>query len=107
MSFKVDDAGIRQLGDEAELRVFMETIGREARDAVRDLAPVDTGKLRDGIDYVVERQGGTWVVTVYFDKFYGMFKEFGTSRLAAVPFLRPGVLKVISRVGGRLGETEA
>ena len=104
MSFKVDMGGIRQLADEAELRRFMDQIGQEAVNTAKDLAPVDTGKLRDSIDYRVEHEDGTWVTTVFFGKFYGLFKEFGTSRLAAVPFLRPGVVKAIGRRGGRLGD---
>lgn len=104
MTFKVDTAGLRRLGDEPELRRFMDQVGQECVAAARDLAPVDTGKLRDSIDHKVEREDGTWMVHVFFDKFYGLFKEFGTSRLAAVPFLRPGVVKAIGRRGGRLGD---
>jgi hypothetical protein len=105
VSFKVDAGGIRELGASTELRNFMRDIGRESVDVVKDLAPVDTGKLRDSVGYKIDREDGTWVVHVYFDKFYGMFKEFGTAKLAATPFLRPGVLKVIGRLGGRLGGT--
>lgn len=105
MSFKVDAGGIRELGASTELRQFMDQVGQDCVDAAKDLAPVDTGKLRDSIAHKVDREDGAWMVTVYFDKFYGMFKEFGTAKLPAVPFLRPGVVKAISGRGGRLGDS--
>lgn len=104
MTFKADPAGIRALGDDPRLHAFMDNIGRDAVAAAKDIVDVDTGKLRDSIDYRVEREDGLPVTTVYFGKFYGMFKEFGTSTHPARPFLRPGVLKVIGRRGGRLGD---
>lgn len=87
------------------MRAFMEGIGRACEAAAKDLAPVGaTKKLRDGIDHKVEREDGAWMVNVYFDQFYGIFQEFGTSHHPAHPFLRPGVLKVIGPLGGRLGD---
>jgi hypothetical protein len=106
VSFKLDAGGIRELGASTELRNFMDQIGQDSRAAVKDLAPVgETKKLRDGVDYKLDREDGTWMVHVFFDQFYGMFHEFPTSRGPGKSFLRAGVLKVIGRLGGRLGDT--
>ena len=104
MSFKIDDAGIRGLGSATEMRAYMEAIGQACEVEVKDLAPVASGDLRDSVSHRVEREATGLVATVFFGKFYGIFKEFGTSREAAKPFLRPGVLKVIGPLGGRLGD---
>jgi HK97 gp10 family phage protein len=60
-------------------------------------APVLTGKLQRGIDYEVDARGDAVegrVGELKGDKggaFYAYFKELGTSKMAATPFLRPAV----------------
>jgi hypothetical protein len=84
----------------------MDSIGQRSVAAAVDLVPVDEGKLRDSIDYQVDREDGAWMVTVFFSEWYGMFHEFPTtSDPTPHPFLRPGVLKVIGPLGGRLGDS--
>lgn len=54
-------------------------------------APVDTGTLRNSIQ--ARRTGpAAWVVSVGAD--YGVYVEWGTSRAAAQPFLRPAITAV-------------
>ncbi len=75
-------------------------------DEMRRLAPVDTGRLRDSIQAVDDRDARVYGkvsagdVSVYVgpvgstedgDVFYARFIEFGTSRRAAEPFLRPAL----------------
>jgi len=59
-----------------------------AADAKTD-APVKTGKLRDSI--ITEVQAKQGLVKVM--KFYGLFIEYGTKKMAAKPFLRPAAEK--------------
>lgn len=54
--------------------------------------PVDTGRLRASIWNDVERKGmTTFVLSVGTNVEYAKFVEFGTSKMAAQPFLRPAV----------------
>lgn len=56
-------------------------------DLAQQLAPVDTGALRDS--KFVERRGPLWVVG--FSAPYAAHVEYGTSRSPAQPFLTPAV----------------
>lgn len=65
----------------------VEESGKAMQHGMQALAPVDTGRLRDSIRYEVEdttaRCGPGREVE------YAMFVEFGTSKMAAQPFVRP------------------
>lgn len=50
-------------------------------------APVDTGLLRNSIR--AHGQGLTWIVESPVD--YSVFQEFGTSRMAAQPYMVPAL----------------
>lgn len=63
-----------------------ETARKVAEDAARR-APVRTGALRDSIH--PEQRGGGWYVDV--DVPYGVYVEYGTSRMGAQPFLWPAL----------------
>lgn len=56
-------------------------------DLAQQLAPVDTGALRDS--KFVEKRGPLWIVG--FSVPYAAHVEYGTSRSAAQPFLTPAV----------------
>ena len=68
----------------------------------RQLAPVDTGFLRDSI--AVESYNRNELLRVIVDAPYAGFVEYGTSAQAAQPFLRPAVEAVKSRMNRRLGQ---
>lgn len=58
----------------------------------RQLCPVDTGALRDSIaieTYAGHRPGFGTAKRIVVGQFYAPFVEFGTSRMAAQPFLMP------------------
>lgn len=61
------------------------------------LAPVDTGRLRGSIHSKVDTGSDTIVGEVATPVEYAEFVEFGTSKTAAQPFLRPAVLKNLSK----------
>lgn len=55
------------------------------------LAPVDTGRLRASIAWQIERHHGRLSAVVGTNVEYAIYQEFGTSRMAAHPFLRPAL----------------
>lgn len=55
------------------------------------LCPVDTGELQDSITSFIRRDGDGVEGTVYADKDYAGYVEFGTRYMAAQPFLYPAL----------------
>lgn len=55
------------------------------------LCPVDTGRLRASITHSLESDSRGLVGVVGTDVHYAPYVEFGTSRMAAQPFLRPAL----------------
>lgn len=78
------DTGLR-----ANVDHLLELAVRESK--VR--CPVDTGRLRNGIQSdITTGPGASEVVGVIFDDVdYAPFVEFGTRHMRARPFLRPGM----------------
>lgn len=56
----------------------------------KSMAPVDTGLLRSSI--AAKGSGLAWVVESPVD--YSVFQEFGTSRMAAQPYMIPAAERV-------------
>lgn len=86
--------GFDRFADELESELgaavddIVEWIGEDAQDN----APVDTGELRDSIEWLVERVAGMVVegeVVVGAD--HGPFVEFGTVHMQAQPYLAPAI----------------
>jgi len=82
------DAILRNLGKNTSAAT--EEIASDIVELARENAPVDTGELRDSIR--VEVDGNDHTVVVGAD--HGAFVEFGTSKMAAQPYLGPAVAKV-------------
>lgn len=61
----------------------------EITDDMRRLVPVDTGELRESIGSIHEGLAG--LITVGTD--YWSYVEFGTSKMAAQPFIRPAIYR--------------
>ena len=55
------------------------------------LAPVDTGRLRSSINWRLARDGIGLAAIIGTNVSYAIYQEFGTSRQAAQPFLRPAL----------------
>lgn len=94
---KIEERGLIAAMRQASSRAYARRIGIEKSQKARSLAPVDTGKLRESINYVVipDDQLG-WQVVVYAATDYALYVEYGTVNSPAQPFLRPAVY---SRVG--------
>ena len=81
--------------------VLMEAAKKFVVPAIRDRAPVRTGKLRDSITaQLAKSRSGKPIVKVGPGKghFYSKFIEFGTSKVSARPFLRPAFRSVRKEV---------
>jgi len=102
----------------ADLETAAKAGARVIRDTAKDNVPVRTGTLRDSITIeTVEKDENEVVVRIGPQKkaFYGLFLEYGTSKMAARPWLRPAVdekqqealeavEKVLQRTLNRLGK---
>jgi HK97 gp10 family phage protein len=104
MPFHPNPGMERALAATPEMKRYLDQIADEAAEEVRRRVPVDSGTLRDSIEATVERtpEGYVAKVTVGNRKaFYWGMVEFGTSRLGARPYFRPGIQALLSRFGGR------
>lgn len=68
----------------------LEAIGIQAEGDVASLAPVDTGRLRDSITHETHAEEESVYVGTNVE--YGKYQEYGTSRMRAHPFLKPGIM---------------
>jgi HK97 gp10 family phage protein len=90
------DAMIADL--EASLPEIVMTAAEVIEAEIRQRAPVDTGALVRSLDSKADRRKGAASATVQMERsgpdgteHYAIFQEFGTSKMAARPFFRPGV----------------
>lgn len=81
----------------SNLRTVIEAKSLEVAESVasnaRALAPAETGALRRSIKAKKSKfkNGGAVVIAGGGDEYYATFKELGTSKMAATPFLRPAI----------------
>lgn len=73
------------------LKVALEEASIIVESRASDLAPVDTGLLRKSINHRIIERKGYPVGQVGTNVEYAPFQEFGTSKMAAQPFLLPGL----------------
>lgn len=66
----------------------LEVVGGTAERHVKEITPVDTGRLRNSITHAPVSSDTEMVGTGVE---YSVYVEFGTSKMAAQPYLRPGV----------------
>lgn len=78
------DEIVSDLGTRSKVKIT-QRVAEQVAEIARDMAPVDTGRLRGSID--VQRDGNNHAVVT--DVPYAPFIEFGTTRMPAQPFLGP------------------
>lgn len=73
---------------------------------IRQRAPVDTGELVRSLDAKADRRMASASATVQIERsgldgteHYAIFNEFGTSKMPAQPFFRPGIEAAREQVG--------
>lgn len=75
--------------------------GADIASLASQLAPVDTGNLRDSIGAVPVSSTQVEIGTA---ELYGKFQEYGTSQMAAQPFLTPAFVEVEATFVARMKE---
>lgn len=70
------------------------------RDRARALCPVRTGALRNSIS--AESSGNKAEISA--EKEYGVFVEFGTSKMSPKPFMVPALLESTEEITARIAE---
>jgi len=88
------DAVVRALDDwDSGLRANMGRLAELAEREAKARCPVDTGRLRNGVQTELDTgEAHSDVQMVLFDDVpYAPFVEFGTRFMRAQPFLRPGL----------------
>lgn len=83
LSNHVDEI-VSNLGTRSKIKITKK-VAEQVAEVAKEMAPVDTGRLRGSID--VQRDGNNHTVTT--DVPYAPFLEFGTTRMPAHPFLGP------------------
>lgn len=95
LGLKELDQALQQLAWPAARRALRKGMRQGAnavRDEVRAKAPVKTGNLRRKIrtrERSEDADGLRFAIEIPRSAFYGRFIEFGTSKIAAKPFMRP------------------
>jgi HK97 gp10 family phage protein len=75
---------------------MMLSVGERVKAAAAAMAPVQTGTLKSSIQYdLSETHGGDLMVIIGSNLRYAGFVEYGTSKMAAQPYLRPALDEVI------------
>ena len=80
-----------ELRTEADLQRLAQKAARN----MRQLAPVDTGRLRNSIGVTSGRDSRGLYVDVGPTVDYAVHVEYGTSRQEAQPFVRPGLAEAV------------
>lgn len=70
-------------------------IAQEITNLAKQLAPVDTGRLRASIAWTIGEADGTPFARIGTNVEYAPFQEFGTRFHPAQPFLVPALLRVL------------
>lgn len=70
-----------------EIKDCVEEKTVECKDKAKELCPVDTGYLKNSIDYRIEDGGTTG--TVYVTAYYAKIQEYGDATHHAQPYLNP------------------
>lgn len=86
IEIKMDELGqVKNLSDEAVARA-LEQCGALWESGAKQMAPVDTGRLRNSIEHHPE---GNDTMVVETDVEYAIYQEMGTRYQSGTPFMKP------------------
>lgn len=83
---------------ETKVDVGMQKACTVVRNDAARICPVDTGRLRSSLAYEIETKGKEIIGRIGTNVEYSIFVEYGTSRMAAQPYLRPALEKNKGRI---------
>jgi hypothetical protein len=78
-------------GPEGDVAKYVTRVCVRAQTEAQRLCPVDTGRLRASIRFMVQEEDGEIVGYVGSDVNYAIYVELGTRYMNSEPYLRPGV----------------
>ena len=101
--------GVRIVWDEAAWnRVFnspdgitgqyLAKIAQQISNRAKQLAPVDTGRLRNSIDWNIGSVNNKITAHIGTNVEYARYVEFGTRYWSGQPFLIPALMEVVNRM---------
>lgn len=96
MKYKSNKKQVLKAMDGAK-KNMLEALGKAGEGFVKLAAPVDTGALRDSIDYKVDGDS-VLVGSTLTSEDYPIYLEKGTSRQGAQPYIHPGIHDNISQL---------
>lgn len=94
-TIRLDPDAVNNLVNSSEVGAHLLQVGLQVETAAKRLAPVDTGRLRSSITTNMHVDSEGPVVVIGTDVDYAVYQEFGTSRQAGTPFLRPALEQVL------------
>jgi HK97 gp10 family phage protein len=80
----------------------LEDTGQAAKQEAQRRARVDTGEMRDSIDFTVSGGSAARILTLSVGTDHGLFNEVGTSRMPAQPMIRPALDIEGPKLDGRI-----
>lgn len=92
---KVDDL---LKGPQGAVALYLTKVCVQIAGQAQELCPVDTGRLRASIRWMISTDAGELVGYVGSDVDYTIYVELGTRYMDAEPFLRPAVDTVLGHV---------
>lgn len=96
-SFKWDDSRLRAEVNQ-KVRANMDKACLMVEADAKRFCPYLTGRLRTSITHEVEEAKDETIGVVGTNVLYGIFQEYGTSRMKAQPYLRPALNKNIPKI---------
>lgn len=85
-------------GPTGEVALYLAKVCVQIAGQAQELCPVDTGRLRASIRWMISVDEGSLVGYVGSDVDYTIYVELGTMYMNAEPFLRPAVDTVLGHV---------
>lgn len=88
-----DQAGLNELfsSPSGPAGKYLKQQGIKVQRRAKQLAPVDTGRLRASITEELGQEGGDLVERIGTDVDYAIHQEMGTVHMSGTPFLRPAL----------------
>lgn len=95
----------REAANTPEMRRFLEKVAVEAAKEVERLAPKMVKHRGSKIEGRLAERNGYAIGQVRVKSSFWHWFEYGSSKIAPRPYIRPGVQAAISRYGGRFGSS--
>jgi HK97 gp10 family phage protein len=94
---EIDQAGLYEIFESPDgpLAAFLTLVVVRVANRAKKLCPVDTGRLRSSLDWSIELESGKMYGIVGTNVEYAIYVEFGTTRMAAQPYLIPALYGVL------------